>query len=75
MQVSYPDEHRKFMREARQLPKQLKNARDYYAYLRSKRENMEPAEYSSYKLFLDTYLGLVRPSFFVEERYLESIEE
>ena len=75
MQVSYPDEYRKFMREARQLPKQLKNARDYYAYLRSKRENMEPAEYSSYKLFLDTYLGLVRPSFFVEERYLESIEE
>ena len=75
MQSSYPEDYKKFMREARQLPKQLKNARDYYAYLRGKRESMETSEYKSFKLFLDTYLGLVRPSFFVEERYLESIEE
>jgi hypothetical protein len=75
METEYPEQHKKYIREARNLPVQLKNARDYHAYLRSKRENMSPLEYEEFKLYVDTYLGLVRPAFYIEEQYIESIEE
>ena len=75
METEYPEQHKKYIREARKLPVQLKNARDYHAYLRSKRENMNPLEYEEFKLYVDTYLGLVRPAFYIEEQYIESIEE
>lgn len=75
MKDTYPEEHVKYMREARKLPKQLKNARDYHAYLRSKKMDMKPEEFKAFKLFLDTYLGLVRPAFYIEEQYIESVEE
>ena len=75
MEAEYPEQHKKYVREARKLPVQLKNARDYHAYLRSKREDMTADEYMEFKLYIDTYLGLVRPAFYVEEQYIESIEE
>lgn len=75
MKDTYPEEHVKYMREARKLPKQLKNARDYHAYLRSKKMDMKPEDFKAFKLFLDTYLGLVRPNFYIEEQYIESVEE
>jgi len=75
MRTSYPEQYKVHMRDARKLPKQLKNARDYYAYLRGKKDNMKPKDFEAFKLFLDTYLSLVKPSFYVQERYIESIEE
>jgi hypothetical protein len=75
MKTEYPEQAKLYMREARTLPKRLKNARDYYAYLRSKRESMEPREFKEFKDFTDTYLGMVRPSFYIEEQYIESAEE
>lgn len=75
MKTEYPEQAKLYMREARLLPKRLKNARDYYAYLRSKRESMEPREFKEFKGFIDTYLGMVRPSFYIEEQYIESTEE
>jgi hypothetical protein len=75
MKETYPDQYKSFMRETRKLTKQLKNARDYYAYLRGKRQDMEAQEFAEFKLFLDTYFGMVRPSFYVEKQYIESVEE
>lgn len=75
MKQAHPDDYRLFMNESRKLTRNLKNARDYYAYLRGKRENMEPETFGRFKLFLDTYFGLVKPTFYVEEQYIESIEE
>ena len=75
MKQTYPDDYRLFMNESRKLTRNLKNARDYYAYLRGKREYMEPETFGRFKLFLDTYFGLVKPTFYVEEQYIESIEE
>ena len=75
VKTEYPEQAKLYMREARTLPKSLKNARDYYAYLRSKRESMEPKEFKEFKDFIDTYLGMVRPSFYIEEQYIESAEE
>ena len=75
MKDDYPEDYKRYIREARKLPKQLKNARDYYAYLRGKSQDMEPQEFESFKNFIDSYLAIVRPSFYVEEQYIESIEE
>jgi len=75
MKQSYPEDYKLFINESRKLTKNLKNARDYYAYLRGKRESMKPETFERYKLFLDTYLGLVKPTFYVEEQYIESTEE
>ena len=75
MKETYPDQYKSFMRETRKLTKQLKNARDYYAYLRGKRQDMDAQEFAEFKLFLDTYFGMVRPSFYVEKQYIESVEE
>jgi hypothetical protein len=36
---------------------------------------MEAQEFAEFKLFLDTYFGMVRPSFYVEKQYIESVEE
>ena len=75
MEQTYPEDYKLYIREARQLPKQLKNARDYYAYLRGKREDMKPEEFQTFKTFIDTYLTMIRPSFYVEQQYIESLEE
>lgn len=75
MKTEYPEQAKLYMREARLLPKRLKNARDYYAYLRSKKESMSAGEFKEFKGFIDTYLGMVRPSFYIEEQYIESAEE
>ena len=75
MRDEYPEGYKSYIREARKLPKQLKNARDYYAYLRGKSQDMEPQEFEKFKTFIDSYLAIVRPSFYVEEQYIESVEE
>ena len=75
MKDEYPEDYKSYIREARKLPKQLKNARDYYAYLRGKSQDMEPQEFEKFKTFIDSYLAIVRPSFYVEEQYIESVEE
>jgi len=75
METAYPEEHRKYMREVRKLPSQLKNARDYYAYLRGKKQDMSSEEFARLKSFIDTYFSIVKPAFYTEGRYIESIEE
>ena len=75
MEEQYPDQHRKYIREVRKLPMQLKNARDYYAFMRSKRQTMSPEEYIEFKTYTDMYLALVRPAFYTEGQYIESKEE
>jgi hypothetical protein len=75
MRTVYPEQYKIHMREARKLTKELKNARDYYAYLRGNKENMKPKDFEAFKLFIDTYFSLVKPSFYVQERYIESLEE
>ncbi|MDG1950303.1 MAG: hypothetical protein P8J32_05830, partial [bacterium] len=75
LKTHFPEEYKMYMREARKLTLRLKDGKDYSLYIRDKRESMGAEEFSKFKTFLDSYLILSRPSFYVEEEYLRTLEE
>ena len=77
MKQNYPEEFTKYNREFRKLSRTLKDGKDYYVFMRSKKEEMKPAEFSKYKEFADTYFKISKPRMISEKIYLEEnyIEE
>ncbi len=77
MKQNHPEEFAKYNKDFRKLSRTLKDGKDYYVFMRSKKEEMKPAEFSKYKEFTDTYLGITKPRILSEKIYLEEnyIEE
>jgi len=77
MKQNYPEEFAKYNKDFRKLSRTLKDGKDYYVFMRSKKEEMNPVEFSKYKEFADTYFMISKPRMISEKIYLEEnyIEE
>jgi hypothetical protein len=77
MKQNHPEEFAKYNKDFRKLSRTLKDGKDYYVFMRSKKEEMNPAEFSKYKEFVDTYFMISKPRMISEKIYLEEnyIEE
>tara|TARA_R110002074_G_scaffold160473_1_gene317983 strand:- start:11449 stop:21243 length:9795 start_codon:yes stop_codon:yes gene_type:complete len=75
LEKEFPELYKAHIREIRPLVKQLSNARDYHAFLRSKRATLSFEDYTGLKEILDIYIGSIRPSFYIEQTYLDLTNE
>ena len=71
MKQNYPEEFAKYNKDFRKLSRTLKDGKDYYVFMRSKKEEMKPAEFSKYKEFIHDYLMRTKPRGFSELIYLQ----
>ena len=67
----YPEEHRKYVREARDLVRKLESGRDYFVYMRGKAMDMGAEEYKNYRAFMDEFMYVAKPSMPIEDVYIE----